>query len=65
MKYFNKVCVHDKVKLPYYAENGKYLNYETSVTRDLIGNVCLRFDDSEVLSSFGMSKNFHYQDMPE
>ena len=60
MNYSKKVCAHDKVIVALNADKEIYLNYGTSSSGDLIGNVCLRCHDSEELNSFGVVKNFHH-----
>ena len=57
VKYFEKACAYNKVILALNAGKEKYLNYETSVTAYLIGNVCVRCHDN----SFGVPKNFYHQ----
>jgi len=60
MNYSTKVCAHEKIIVVLNADKEKYLNYETSASGDLIGNVCIRCHDSEELNSFGVPKNFHH-----
>ena len=38
MKYFKKLCVHDKVIVALNNDEEKYLSYETCINRDLIRN---------------------------
>ena len=61
MKSFKKVCVHDKVIVALNTDKENYLNYDTSINGDLIGNVCVCCHDSKELNSFGVNKNFHRQ----
>ena len=60
MNYSTKVCTHEKIIVVLNADKEKYLNYETSASGDLIGNVCIRCHNSEELNSFGVPKNFHH-----
>ena len=48
MKYSKKMYAHDKVIVALNDAIQKYLNYETSVNADLIGNVCGRCHDTNV-----------------
>jgi exonuclease I len=41
------------------TDKDRYLNYETSINGDLIGNVCVRCHDSEKLYFFGLAKPFN------
>ena len=59
MNYSAKVCTHDKIIVVLNADIDRYLNYETSINGDLIGNVCVRCHDSEKLNFFGLSKPFN------
>jgi len=59
MKYSKKVCVQDKVIVALNAQQEKYLNYQTSTIGNTIGNVCLRFRESDKLYSFGLPKKFN------
>ena len=47
MKYFKKVCAHDKVIIELSTDKEKYLNHETSTSCNTIGNVCVHCQDSE------------------
>ena len=38
MKYFKKVCVHDRAIVALNADKDEYLNYETSTSGDFIGS---------------------------
>ena len=58
MKYFKKTCVHDKAILAMNAEEEKYLNYEPSSTRDLIGNACVCGYDSKQFNFLGVPRKF-------
>ena len=62
MKCSKKVCANDKVIVALNTDKDKYLNYETSINGDLIGNVSLRCHGSERLKSFGASKRFNSYD---
>ena len=54
MKYSKKVCAHDRITVMLNADKEKYLNYETSINGDLIGNVCVRGHASKELNSIGI-----------
>ena len=51
--------MHDKVIVALNINKYKYLNNKTSNNGDLIVNLSLRCHDSEILNSFGASKNFY------
>jgi len=57
MKFFKKLCIHNRVIVAFDAHKDEYLNYETCSIGDLMGNVCVRSHDSERLNFFGASNN--------
>ena len=62
MKYFRKVCTHDQVIAVVNTDKEKYLKYETNTSGKRIGNVCVRFHDSERLYSFELLKKITITD---
>ena len=47
MKYFKKVCLHDRVIMAVNADKEKYLNNEQITCVKTIGNVRVKCHDSE------------------
>jgi len=58
MKCSKKVCAHEKVIVVLNADKDKYSNYETSISGDTTGNLCVYCHDSEKLNFFGISKDW-------
>ena len=56
MKHFEKVLVYDKAIVAVNADIEKYLNFETCMNGDLIGNVSMRYHNSKQLTSIGDSE---------
>ena len=56
MKHSKKVFARVNVIVTLKADNEKYLSNETSISWNLIGNVCLCYHDSEALNSLGIPK---------
>ena len=46
MKHSKNFCAHDKVIVALNADIEKYLNYETTINGELIGNICVCCHDS-------------------
>ena len=61
MKYFKKICVHDKANVALNVEKEKFKTSILRSNRDLIGSVCVHCHDNEALNSFGILKKFHYR----
>ena len=59
--YFKNVFTHDEVIVALHARKEKYLDYEKSITGNVIGNVRMRCHAIEVLNSFGGPGNFYRQ----
>ena len=56
-KHSKKPCTDHNVIVTLNADNEKYFNSETRFNGNLIGNVCVRCHNSEVLNFFGIPQN--------
>jgi len=62
MNHSKKVCAPDKVIVALNADKDKDLDYETTSSGNIIGNVCVRCHDSDIIESLGLPKQFNIYD---